>query len=467
MPRERSSAVLGLLSLVTALALSGCSQTAVAPPVLSLAAEPPAGAPAATDWPQWRGIGRDGRSAETGLLAEWPESGPPLAWKSGGLGGGYSSVAVAGERIFTMGDLGDGQYVMALSRTDGEWLWKTRVGETHEHEYLGPRSTPTVDGDRIYVVTTDGDVVCLAAASGEKQWSRSLPQEFGGRMMKAMGTYEWKFSESPLVDGDRLIVTPGANDAAVVALDKSSGEELWRATIPELGEAGADGAGYSSVVVSEAGGVRQYVQLIGRGLIGVEATTGRFLWGYNRVANNVANIATPLIHDDLVFASTGYGTGAVLVRLAAEGDGIRAEEVYFLEADTMQNHHGGLILDGGHVYTGTGHNKGFPLAVELATGEVAWGPIRNDGQNSAAVAYADGRIYMRYQNGLMVLVEATPEQYRERGSFMIPEVEKESWAHPVVAGGKLYLREQDNLWVYDVRAAAREAAVSGARVGSP
>ena len=204
------------------------------------------------------------------------------------------------------------------------------------------------------------------------------------------------------------------------------------------------------MVVSEGGGVRQYVQLIGRGLIGVEAASGRFLWGYNRVANDVANIATPLVQGDLVFASTGYGTGAVLLRLAAEGDGIRADEVYFLDADTFQNHHGGLILHDGHVYTGTGHNKGFPLAVELATGEVAWGPIRNDGENSAAVAYADGRIYMRYQNGLMILVEATPEAYREHGSFMIPEVEKESWPHPVIAGGRLFLREQDNLWVYDV-----------------
>ncbi len=417
-----------------------------------------AGATAAADWPQWRGANRDGRSADTGLLQEWPEGGPPLAFKASGLGGGYSSVAVSGERIYTMGDLGDGQYVIALSRADGQQLWKTRVGDTHRDQYLGPRSTPTVDGDRIYALSTGGDLVCLAAATGEEVWGRSLPGEFGGRMMKAKGTYDWKFAESPLVDGERVIVTPGAPEAALVALDKASGEEIWRAAMPELGEAGADGAGYSSVVVSEAGGVRQYVQLVGRGVIGVEAATGRFLWGYNRVANGIANIATPLVQGDLVFASTGYGTGTVLLRLSADGDGIAAEEVYFLPADTMQNHHGGLILDGGHVYTGTGHNKGFPLAVELATGKVAWGPIRNDGENSAAVAYADGRIYMRYQNGLMILVEATPDEYREHGSFMIPEVERESWPHPVVAGGRLYLREQDNLWVYDVGAAAPPSA---------
>jgi outer membrane protein assembly factor BamB len=454
----RSFAVPGLVAVVTTIALSGCSQSAASPPKIALDTEPPAGTASSADWPQWRGADRDGRSAETGLLQEWPEGGPPLAWKASGLGGGYSSVSMDGERVFTMGDLGDGQYVLALSRDDGKQLWKTRVGETHKDQYLGPRSTPTIDGDRIYAVSTDGDVVCLEAASGEVQWSRNLPEQFGGRLMKAMGTYDWKFAESPLVDGDRVIVTPGAPDAVLVALDKTSGEEIWRAAIPELGEAGTDGAGYSSVVVSEAGGVRQYVQLVGRGVIGVEAASGRFLWGYNRVANNVANIATPLVQGDLVFASTGYGTGSVLLRLAADGDGIGAEEVYYLEADTMQNHHGGLILDGGHVYTGTGHNKGFPLAIELATGKVAWGPIRNDGENSAAISYADGRIYMRYQNGLMILVEATPEEYRERGSFMIPEVEKESWSHPVVAGGKLYLREQDNLWVYDVRDTADTAA---------
>ena len=283
--------------------------------VLALAAAAPA-----TDWPQWRGANRDGRSAETGLLQGWPEGGPVLAWKASGLGGGYSSVSVAGERIFTMGDLGDGQYVLALSRADGKELWKTRVGDTHKDQYLGPRSTPTVDGDHIYVVSTDGDVVCLAADSGEVQWRRSLPEQFGGRLMKAMGTYDWKFAESPLVDGERLIITPGANDAALVALNKSDGEEIWRTAIPELGEAGTDGAGYSSVVVSEAGGIRQYVQLLGRGLIGVEASSGRFLWGYNRVANDVANIATPLVQGDLIFASTGYGTGAALLRLAADGD---------------------------------------------------------------------------------------------------------------------------------------------------
>jgi len=410
-----------------------------------------AGAATADDWPGWRGAGRDGKSPETGLLQSWPENGPPLAWKASGLGGGFSSVSVAGSRIYTMGDMEDAQYVIALSRKDGEILWKTKVGPTWDDKYLGPRSTPTVAGKQIYLVTTEGDVYCLDAATGKENWKRSLPDEFGGKMMLAKGQWQWKFSESPLVDGNRVIVTPGAKDAAMVALDRKDGSEIWRTKIPEFGEAGVDGAAYSSVVISEAGGVKQYVQLIGRGAIGVNAADGRFLWGYNRVANDVANIPTPIIDGDSVFVSTGYGTGSALLRLHKDGDGIRAEEIYFLEGETLQNHHGGLILHKGYVYTGTGHNKGFPISVEMATGKIAWGPERNEGRDSAAIAYADGRIYFRYQDGRMILVEATPEGYREHGSFEIPDVKNPSWPHPVIAGGKLYLREQGTLYAYDIR----------------
>ncbi len=433
--------------------------------VLSLAALLPAAAltaPPAADWPQWRGPDRDGRSPDTGLLASWPDGGPPLLWQAAGLGGGFSSVAVAGDRIYTMGDLGETQHVLALSRKDGSLVWKTPVGPAWEDQYLGPRSTPTVDRDRIYVMTTEGEIICLDAAKGEKRWSRSLPADYKASMMKAKGTYDWKFSESPLVDGDRVVVTPGTRDAALVALDKMTGKEIWRTAIPELGENGEDGAGYSSVVVSEAGGLRQYVQLIGRGLIGVDAATGRFLWGYNKVANGIANIPTPIVHGNHVFTSTGYGTGSALVRLQRQKDTVRAEEVYFLSADVMQNHHGGLILDQGHIYAGTGHNKGFPLSVHMETGKVAWGPVRNDGSGSAAVSYADGRLYFRYQDGTMVLIEATPAEYRERGSFKIPEVTKPSWAHPVIIGGLMYLREQDRLYVYDVRSRPAAAAAAGA-----
>jgi len=415
----------------------------------------------ASDWPQWRGPERNGKSPETGLTDRWPEGGPPLVYRASGLGVGYSSLAVVGDRIFTLGDLEEGQHVIALDRATGKRLWTTRIGPRWEDEYGGPRSTPTIDGDRLYALGTDSDLVCLKTADGSVVWKRNLQKDFGGRMMAIRGT-DWRFAESPLVDGDRVVVTPGARDAALVALDKRTGKEIWRAAIPELGPAGADGAGYSSIVISHGGGVRQYVQLLGRGAVGVDAKTGKFLWGYNRVANHVANIATPIIDGDHVFVSTGYGTGSVLLRLQGDGEGgVRAEEVYWLSADTLQNHHGGLILDGGYIYTGTGHNKGFPICVEMASGEVVWGPIRNDGQSSAAVTWADGKLFFRYQNGLMVLVEATPEGYEERGSFMIPDVQL-SWSHPVIAGGKLYLREQDNLYCHDLRAQAPKAEAKAA-----
>ncbi len=407
----------------------------------------------AADWPQWRGPNRDGRSPETGLLGAWPEGGPPLAWRASGLGGGYSSVAVVGDRIYTLGDLEDGQYAMALERKDGAPVWKTKIGPSWDDRFLGPRSTPTVDGDHVYVMSTEGEVFCLKAADGEKVWSRSLPADYGSHLMQAMGTTDWRYAESPLVDGDRVIVTPGVTAAALVALDKKTGAEIWKAPIGRIGSQGAYGAGYSSVVISHGAGVKQYVQFIGRGVIGIEAESGKYLWGYNRVANDIANIATPIAQGDHVFASSGYRTGSALLELSADGEGgVKAEEVYFVEPETMQNHHGGLILHEGHVYTGTGHNKGFPIAVRLEDGEAAWGPERNQGQNSAAVTYADGRIYFRYQDGRMILVEATPEGYREHGTFEIPDVEKESWSHPVIAGGMLFLREQDNLFAYDIRA---------------
>ncbi len=464
---------------------------------------------AADDWPQWRGPDRDGKSAETGLLQDWPEGGPPLAWQASGLGAGYASVSIAGGKIFTMGDLegdvengaesegegdqaanegedesagegesagagegggedesagddeseaGDdgGQYVLALAEDGGELLWKTRVGDRHEAaDFGGARSTPTVDGGHLYLTTTEGDVVCLDAETGEERWRRSLVKDFEGYLMRAMGSYEWRFVESPLVDGDKVIVTPGHIRALMVALNKETGEEVWRTAGTRLGPIGADGAGYSSAVVSEAMGVRQVVQFYGRGVIGVDAGSGELLWGYNRVANDIANIPTPIVDGNYVFASSGYGTGAALLEIVAgEEDGLEAKEIYFLEGETFQNHHGGMILVDGTVYTGTGHNKGFPIALDMKAGKVLWGPERTEGRDSSAIVYGDGRIYFRFRDGRMILVEANPESYVERGTFMIPDVEKESWSHPAIANGKLYLREQDNLYCYDVKAPA-------------
>lgn len=400
------------------------------------------------EWPQWRGPARNGISPDTGLLREWGSTGPALAWKATGAGVGFSSLAVVGGKIFTMGDKDNEQFVTAMNQADGKIVWSTRIGPGWRDEFGGPRGTPTVDGDSIYAMGTEGDLVCLDAATGKERWRKSLPNDFGGRMMT-----QWKFSESPLVDGNKLVFTPGGKDAGMVAVDKKTGKEIWRAAIPDLGPKGRDGAGYAGIVISEGAGVRQYVQLMGRGLASVRASDGKFLWGYNRVANDVANIPTPVVQGDFVFTSSGYQTGAALLKLSKTADGVKAEEVYWLESRVFQNHHGGFVLVGGYLYGGHGHNKGFPICIEFATGKVAWGgDIRNGGAGSAAVTFADGNLYFRYQNGVMKLIQASPGGYKENGSFEIPGAGSVlSWSHPVVIGGKLYLREQDNLYAYNVK----------------
>jgi len=401
------------------------------------------------NWPQWRGPRRDGVSTETNLLQTWPAGGPPRLWVASGLGAGFSSVSISGGRIFTMGDRRDGQYVLGLNETNGQQLWATRVGNRHDDAYGGPRGTPTIDGDLLYAIDTDGDIVCLETATGKVRWRRSMPNDFGGVMMSS-----WMFSESPLVDGARVIVTPGGYNAAIVALDKLTGKDVWRAKVPSLGSNGRDGAGYSSIMISNGGGVKQYVQLMGRGLVGVRAEDGAFLWGYNRVANPTANISTPIIHDDFVFDSTSYGTGAALLQLSSDGPGkVKAVEKYFLNGNTLQNHHGGFVLIDGVLYGGHGQSNGFPVALEMATGKMLWDRVRGEGSGSASVTAADGRLYYHYEDGTMALIAADPKQYQLISTFKIPNATDNhpSWAHPVISDGKLYLREQDFLNVYTIK----------------
>jgi outer membrane protein assembly factor BamB len=394
------------------------------------------------NWPQWRGPHRDGLAEDKGLLQRWESGGPPLAWKAAGLGEGYASVAIADGRIYTMGKRQNSVFVMARDGSDGHELWATRVGESGGDP---PSSTPTVDGDLIFAVGPRGDLVCVQAADGKKLWHKSFTKDFGGSVPT------WQYCESPLVDGDHLVCTPGGAKATLIALNKKTGKLIWKCAVP--GGAGS-GSGYSSIVISEAAGVRQYVQLMGAGTgcIGVNAKTGKFLWGYPRVANGTASIPTPIVYGDYVFCSSGYQTGSALLKLSRSGDKVKAEEVYFLNHNQLQNHHGGLVLVGDYIYGGHGHNNGFPICVELKTGKIAWGGNqRGPGQESAAVTSADGQLYFRYQDGLMALIQANPGGYKLNGEFKIPQVSGPSWSHPVVAGGKLYLREQDNLFVYDVR----------------
>ena len=268
----------------------------------------------------------------------------------------------------------------------------------------------------------------------------------------------WGYSESLLVDADKLICTPGGRDAVMVALNKRTGDDVWRCAIPaaeQLGQRGRDGAGYASAVISEACGVRQYVQQIGKGLISVDANSGKFLWSYNAAAGRTANIPDAVVKGDYVFGSSGYSPGGSgLVKLTKTDGGVAAEQVYFLPEDTFRNHHGGMVLVGDYIYGGHGQNQGFPTCIELATGKLTWERLRppTGANGSAAVIYADGHLYFRYQSAVMVLIKADPQKYEVVSTFKIPQDERvSSWSHPVIHDGKLFLREQDKLLVYDLR----------------
>ena len=394
-------------------------------------------------WSTWRGPNRDGLSAETGLLSSWQERRPKLAWKVKGLGNGLSSVAVTEGRIYTMGKRDGAIKMIALNSKDGAKIWESDIGsEANE----GPNSTPSVDGDRVYGLTHAGRLVCVNTTDGSILWRKHLPTDFNGKMESG-----WGYSESSIIDGDNLICTPGGNSAVMVALNKKTGEHLWSAEMPAaIGERGHDGAGYSSIVIGQIAGRKQYVQLTGRGVIGVDSVSGDLLWTYNRIANDVANIPTPIVKGDYIFCSTGYGTGAALIQIHDRNGKYEVEEKYFLKGNELQNHHGGMVLVADYIYCGHGHNQGHPICLNMMSGEYAWGPVRGPGTGSAAILYADGHLYFRYESGDMALIEATPEEYKLKGTFKTDEINGKSWPHPVIADKKLYLRDQGTLMAYDI-----------------
>ena len=397
------------------------------------------------DWPQFRGPELDGKSTETGIIKSWEQKAPELAWMGEGLGNGYGGVSVAAGRIYTTGDFKGGQGVVALNAKDGKVLWTTVLTEgVPKHGYEGSRCTPTVIGDHLWVTTSNGMVACLST-DGKLVWKKSFDKEWGGKMMSM-----WGFAESGLVDGNSAICTPGGPDAMMVALNKDSGKELWKCHVPEFGSNGKPGAAYSTAVISMGAGVKQYVQMTGHGVIGVRAADGKFLWGYDHSANGTANISSPVVSGDYVFSSSAYGAGSGLVKLEKDGDGVKASEVYYLGADVLQNHHGGMVLVDGNLYCGHKQNGGDLVCIDLKTGKFLWGPIKGLGKGSASVTYVDGHLIFRYQDGLVALVEATPKEFHLLGSFKPEFQEKESWSYPVVSGGRLYLREQDKIMCYQL-----------------
>ncbi|MBM3954956.1 MAG: pyrrolo-quinoline quinone [Planctomycetes bacterium] len=400
------------------------------------------------DWPTFRGPARSGVATCGGLLQSWSEGGPPLVWKTTGAGRGYASPAIAGDRIYTLGDglsttPGDAdEYLTCFERATGKALWRTKTGKPWtdgQATWQSSRSTPTVDGDRVYVVTPFGELVACHSADGKELFRVNLKEQFGGKKGDS-----WGYSESVLIDGDRLVCTPGGEKATIVALDKKTGTPIWTCSLP-----GDRGAGHASIVVAEVGGRRIYVQTTASGALGVDAASGTLLWTYP-IDQTTAVIPTPIVRGDLVFFSAGYKRGGALLKQVPQADGtVKVEEVYGLKQD-LANKHGGIVLVGDHLY-GDSDDRGIPFCANLLTGEVAW-KERGSGKNSASVIAADGHIYMRYSDGTLALVKADPQAYREVSAFKIPDSgDRPSWSHAVIVDGLLYLREGDAILCYDLR----------------
>ena len=379
------------------------------------------------EWPQWRGANRDGISKETGLLKQWPEGGPPLVWKAAGAGGGYSSFAISKGRLYTMGLRGDREFIIAFDIANGKEVWATPHGKAFRNDRGdGPRGTPTLDGDRLYALGGAGDLSSLDLKTGKVVWTMNVLSKFGGENIK------WGISESPLVIGDKVLVNAGGPGASIVALKKTDGTLIWKSQ--------SDEAGYSSAIPVEIGGATQVVFFTGNRALGLDVSDGKLLWEYKRPSNDVANVATPVVRANRVFISSDYGTGGGLVEIKADG---KAQEVYFTKE--MRNHHATSILIGDHLY---GFSSSILTAMRFDTGVVAW---RDRSVGKGSLTYADGNLYAFSENGVVGLVEADPTAYREKGRFRIQQGSLPTWTHPVVAGGRLYLRDQDTIYAFDVK----------------
>lgn len=390
------------------------------------------------DWPQWRGPNRDGKSLATDLLDTWPSGGPELVWNVTGLGEGYSTPAVVGDTIYVLGTEGDSELIIALSVEDGSQRWKSRLGAKGSGGgFPGPKGTPTIDGNLIYAIGGTGTLVCVQRESGKNVWTRSFENDYGGKHGN------WEYAESPLIDGEKLICTPGGS-GAVIALNKSTGKPIWQSPVANFTGQDYAKAAYASTIMATIAGSRQYIAFLNGGVVGIAADTGEPLWRYDAPANGTANCSTPVSLGNSIFAASGYGTGGGRADIVRNGTAWSASETYFVKS--MESHHGGFVLHEGKIY---GTNQSVLMCLDWASGDILW---KDRCVGKGSVSMADGHLYVRGEKGDVALVEATPDGYREKGRFKQPNRSgKNAWAHPVIAGDKLYLHDDDRLLCYRLK----------------
>ena len=381
------------------------------------------------DWPQWRGPNRDGISKETGLLKTWPEAGPKVLWKAPS-GDGYSGIVVANGRLYTMHSTRSEELVVCLDAATGKEIWRfISDNQVYENQFgNGPRSTPIVDGELVFTLGGNGKLNALNAKTGAKVWSHDLRSEFGGQIPT------WGVSTSPLVDGEMLFVDVGGSGGnGLMAFNKKSGKVAWKSnsSLP----------GYSAPIAVAVNGIKQILFFTGTALISASPTDGKQYWSYTWRTSYDVNAATPvLISPDKVFISSGYNTGAAVLRMKAANGGVKIEEVW--KSQVMRNHFASSVLVGDYLY---GFDEATLKCININTQEEKWG---KRGLGKGSLIYADGHLIVLSERGKLLLIEANPAEEIEKASAEV--LRGRCWTVPTLANGKLYVKNQAEILCLDV-----------------